>query len=152
MIRSARLIAAGIIVAGAALVGCGSDDDSSSNDISAPTSTAQTSAAPVETDEVYGGGAPATSAGSTGETTAPAAGGATLTISGFAFSPLTAAAGETITITNDDSAKHTVTADDDSFSVEVPGGGTAELVIDAAGTYAIHCNIHPQMSGEITVN
>ena len=150
MIRSARMIAAGFVLAGAALVGCGSDSSSSN----ATNAAEQTTAKPAETDENSGGyGTPASStAESTANTTAPATGGATLTISGFAFSPLTVAAGETITITNEDSANHTVTADDGTFSVKVSGGKTAELVIDAPGTYKIHCNIHPQMSGTIVVN
>lgn len=83
---------------------------------------------------------------------APAAGGATLTISGFAFGEVTGAtAGAPIAITNDDGANHTVTADDGSFSVDVPGSGTATLTVDAPGTYAFHCKIHTSMKGSITV-
>lgn len=44
-----------------------------------------------------------------------------------------------------------MTDDAGSFNVQVPGGGTATLVIPAAGTYKIHCNIHGSMHGTITV-
>ena len=32
-----------------------------------------------------------------------------------------------------------------------PAGGTATLTIDAAGSYAIHCEIHSSMHGTISV-
>jgi plastocyanin len=97
----------------------------------------------------------ATSAGAdtTAGSTTPAAGGTTLTISGFAFPDgVTGAAGSTISIVNEDSTTHTVTADDDSFDVEVDGGGTDELTLpDEPGSYAFHCNIHGSMQGTLVV-
>ena len=100
-------------------------------------------------------GAPAVST-ATGDTTAAggstAAGGAAgLTISGFQFSAASATAGTEFTITNSDSAGHTVTDDAGSFDVSVPAGGTATLTIPKAGTYKIHCKIHAAMHGTITV-
>jgi plastocyanin len=80
------------------------------------------------------------------------AAGAVLAIQGFAFGSVTATAGEAITVTNGDSAKHTVTADDGSFSVDVPAGGTATLTVATAGSYKIHCQIHSKMTGSITVS
>lgn len=110
-----------------ALASCGSDSDSS-----------DTTSAPV--------------ASSAGSDAAPAAGGATLEISGFAFGEVAGAtAGAPIAITNVDTAAHTVTADDGSFSVDVPASGTAELTAPAPGTYAYHCNIHVSMKGTLTV-
>ena len=92
----------------------------------------------------------ASSAGS--DAAAPAAGGATLEISGFAFGEISGAtAGAPTAITNVASAAHTVTADDGSFSVDVPASGTAELTAPAAGTYSYHCNIHVSMKGTLTV-
>ncbi len=89
------------------------------------------------------------------DTAAPAVSSATdaagLTISGNTFSAASVIAGTEFTITNNDGVAHTVTADDDSFSVDVPAGGTAPLTIDAAGSYPIHCNIHSSMQGTITV-
>jgi plastocyanin len=100
--------------------------------------------APIATDS-----APAVSSPAGGTT---GAAGAALAIQGFAFGSVTAKAGEVITVTNGDSAKHTVTADDGSFSVDVPASGTATLTVAKAGTYKIHCQIHSKMTGSITVS
>ncbi|MCX6500623.1 MAG: cupredoxin domain-containing protein [Arthrobacter sp.] len=80
---------------------------------------------------------------------------AAITISGFAFgAPLVVPAGATVTVTNRDSAEHTVTADTGSaFDVEVKGsGGTATFTAPSTpGTYAFHCTYHPNMHGSLTV-
>jgi plastocyanin len=53
-------------------------------------------------------------------------------------------------VTNaDDGSEHTVTSED--FSVAVDGGASEMLTIAEAGTYDIRCNIHPAMTGTITV-
>ena len=58
-----------------------------------------------------------------------------------------------ITWTNDDGFAHTVTADDDSFdSGNLDGGATFEQTFDEAGEFAYHCNIHPQMTGTVSVS
>lgn len=126
MISPTRILSTGLVVATLALSGCGSDKKSSTG-----------TNAPADT------GAPGTAA------SGAAAGGAVLTIKDFAFSAATAVAGETISITNEDGAAHTVTADDGSF--DVPVGTSAELVIPAAGSYPIHCEIHTSMTGTIVV-
>lgn len=108
---------------------CSSDD---------ATDTTLAPAAPAVTD----------AAGSGDTTAAPAAG---LTISGNNFSAASVTAGTDFTITNNDSVAHTVTDDAGGFGVDVPAGGTATLKIDAAGTYAIHCEIHSSMHGSIAV-
>ena len=61
------------------------------------------------------------------------------------------AAGASISITNDDSANHTVTADDGAFDLEAPAGETVELVAPGPGTYPYHCSIHSSMTGSLTV-
>ncbi|HEX3087804.1 MAG TPA: peptidoglycan-binding protein [Ilumatobacteraceae bacterium] len=81
-------------------------------------------------------------------TAAPAPG---LTISGNAFSEAAVTAGTEFTITNKDAVAHTVTADDGTFDVAVPAGGTVPLKIDTPGSFAIHCRIHASMHGTITV-
>ena len=90
--------------------------------------------------------------------TAPAASAATanaaVTISGFAFGPaaVTVTAGSMITWTNQDSAAHTVTADDGSFdSSSLAQGATFSQTFSTAGTVTYHCKIHPSMTGTITV-
>ncbi len=75
-----------------------------------------------------------------------------LEISGSTFGAATAAAGETITVTNADSVDHSVTADNGVFSVDVPAGGSADLVVPAAGTYQIHCRIYRGMAGSIVIS
>jgi plastocyanin len=72
----------------------------------------------------------------------------------FAFSPasLTVAVGTTVTWTDDDTATHTVTADDGSFdSRNLSSGGTFSRTFTASGTYAYHCAIHSSMKGTIVV-
>jgi plastocyanin len=102
-----------------------------------------------------GGGGSGPSAGA-----APSAGGSSgtssaITINNFKFSPssLRAQKGAGIKVANDDSAAHTVTADDghsfDSGTVD-PGASTT-IRAPAAGTYSYHCTIHPFMKGKLVV-
>ena len=76
-------------------------------------------------------------------------------IENFAYVPpsLSAAEGTVITWTNGDEAPHTVTADDGaSFESGVlEQGGTFELTAPAPGTYRYHCEVHPFMTGTLTV-
>ncbi|MDW3219156.1 MAG: cupredoxin domain-containing protein [Acidimicrobiales bacterium] len=75
-------------------------------------------------------------------------------IAGFAFSPLPArSGGTTIEVTNSDGAAHTLTARDGSFDTGLLSGGdratfTAPL---APGTYEFFCELHPSMTGTLTV-
>jgi plastocyanin len=88
----------------------------------------------------------------------PAAGGgggsSAVTIQNFAFNPasLTVAVGTTVTWTNQDSAGHTVTADDGSFGSDtLASGATFTQTFSKAGTVAYHCNIHKTMTATIVV-
>ncbi len=86
-----------------------------------------------------------------------AAQGKTMTISikNFAFNPpnATVAAGTTVTWVNDDQAPHTVTADDGAFdSGTLQPGQSYSFTFDKAGTYAYHCDIHPDMTATVTVS
>jgi plastocyanin len=94
----------------------------------------------------YGG-----SGGGAAPTGAPA--GAALEISGFQFGAVTVGAGGQVTVNNRDGAPHTVTADDGAFdSGQVGGGGASTFSAPgAAGSYDFHCEIHPEMSGTLTV-
>ncbi|MEO5781477.1 UNVERIFIED_ORG: plastocyanin [Arthrobacter sp. UYEF10] len=68
--------------------------------------------------------------------------------------PLTVAPGAIVTVTNMDSAGHTVTADlGQAFDVDVRGsGGTATFTAPSApGSYAHHCTYHPNMRGTLIV-
>jgi plastocyanin len=95
--------------------------------------------------------------GSTTTTSAPAQGGqaaGTITIASFAFTtPLTVAPGATVTVTNTDSAPHTVTADTGSaFDAHAAAGATVTFTAPMTpGTYAYHCSVHPNMHGTLIV-
>lgn len=83
----------------------------------------------------------------------PASGAKTaaVDISGFAFNPgtLTVQAGTTVTWTNNDPAKHTITSA--TFNGDVNSGATFSFKFDTAGTYNYHCSIHPSMTGQVIV-
>jgi plastocyanin len=99
---------------------------------------------------------PATSPG-TAPATAPGtepAGDSTVTIQDFAFGPaeLSVAAGTTVTFVNNDTTAHTATADDGSWDTgTIEPGASATVTLDAAGTFAYHCQFHPNMTATITV-
>lgn len=85
--------------------------------------------------------------------TGNAASEVTISIEGFAFSqPEEVAEGGTVTVTNNDSTTHTWTSDDGVFdSSGISPGESYEFTFQDAGTYSFFCNIHPSMTGSITV-
>jgi plastocyanin len=141
------------------LAACGDDDTESSGapatDPASPTAAAtDTTSGGVRGD--YGpsdgeSSVPATDA--TDSTGGDAAAAAEIVITDFAFSDdITVPVGTTITIRNDDGAGHTMTADDGAFDPgTIDGGSTVELTLTEAGTFTFHCEIHPSMTGTITV-
>ncbi len=95
--------------------------------------------------------------GGTSGTTTTAAGGASggqVVMKSFAFDPasVTVKVGDSVTWTNNDSATHTVTADNGEFkSSDIAPGATFTQKFDKAGTYPYHCSIHPSMKGTVVV-
>jgi plastocyanin len=78
-----------------------------------------------------------------------------VSIANFNFSPssLMVTKGATVTWTNNDSAPHTVTADDGSFtSGTLNQGDTYSHTFDDAGTINYHCSIHPMMKASVMVH
>lgn len=81
----------------------------------------------------------------------------TIVIKNFAFSPanLTVAPGATVTVRNDDSATHTVTATGSSKRFDTgdiaPGASATFTAPSAAGSYAYICQIHQFMHGTLVV-
>ena len=113
---------------------CGDDDDDTDTATGSDTTTATTE--PTATTAAEGGGE----------------GG--ITIADFQFQvPDSVAAGSTVEVSNTDSAPHTVTADDGAFdSGQVDGDGSGSFTAPSeAGTYAFHCEVHPNMKGELVV-
>lgn len=105
-----------------------------------------------------GGANPAaTSPAGQATTGAPASGSVatSITVKDFGYgAPITVSPGATVAVTNMDSARHTVTADEGSaFDVDVQGnGGTGTFTAPRQpGTYAYHCTFHPGMHGTLTV-
>jgi plastocyanin len=93
-----------------------------------------------------------------GATTAPVSSAATaaavITIKNYGFMvPGGVSPGERITVHNDDTVTHTVTADTGgTFDVTVPASGTATLTAPGkAGSYAFHCTYHAEMHGTLVV-
>jgi plastocyanin len=75
-------------------------------------------------------------------------------IADLAFSiPSGLDAGATVTVENDDSTTHTFTADGGEFDTgNIAGGESTEITLPAEpGDYDVHCEIHPSMSGTVTV-
>lgn len=109
------------------LAACGGDDDASSTSPAEPITTESATAAPTET--------------------------ADITIASFSFSGVSEVpVGTTVTVTNDDSTSHTWTSLDGVFdSATLSPGASFQFTFDTAGTFAFRCNIHPSMTGSITV-
>ena len=124
-----RLVA-GLFVLSLVVAACSSDDD--------------------------GGETTSTTGGATGSTAATggAGGGTTITIAGFAFDPdtITVSGPTEVTVTNEDTTTHTFTLDDGSVDETVEPGATVTVTVDVSAATGFHCNIHPQMTGQIEVS
>lgn len=144
MRRRLLLLPVLLLLAASGLAACGDDDAA----VADATEEESSSSGPEEEEE-----APAPGSEEPGGEE-PTGGGAAVTIAGFAFDPdpLEVAAGTAVTVTNDDTAPHTWTADDGSFdSGQLGQGDTFEHTFEAAGQIAVHCEIHPTMKGTVTV-
>lgn len=78
-----------------------------------------------------------------------------ITINNMAFNSasISVKQGTIITWTNNETATHTVTADDGSFtSGDMKQGDKYTHTFDAAGTFNYHCRYHSSMTGSVTVN
>ncbi|MFF4550741.1 cupredoxin domain-containing protein [Streptomyces sp. NPDC001435] len=106
-----------------------------------------------------GGGSTSTTPSPASSAPAPAstnAGAPRITMKNFAFNPatLTVKAGEKITVVNEDSTAHTVTASEGgAFDTgSIAGGKSGTFTAPSkAGSYAFTCTFHPNMKGTLTV-
>ncbi|MGW7456312.1 cupredoxin domain-containing protein [Streptomyces sp. NPDC054797] len=102
----------------------------------------------------YGTASPSTSAAPTASSVVP--GAVRIVIQNFTFSPadLQVPPGAKVTVVNQDSASHTVTATGDkAFDTgTIRAGATATFTAPSTpGSYSYLCSIHPNMKGTLTV-
>ena len=140
---SSRITASLVVCVAAAGVAVGaltldSDDSPTPAGATSPASTTPQSGAYGAADDAGAGTAPD---------------GATLAIRDVRFAAASVAPGGQVTVENGDGTTHTVTADDGAFdSGEVPGGSATTFQAPAEpGTYDFACQIHPGMTGTLTV-
>ncbi len=140
-----RLALTGCALLLVAAAACGDDED---DPVSAGDGTTVTTAAPSEATSTTASSPDYGGAGGGGAST-----GATIEAADFTFTSATVAAGAEVTVDNADSAPHTVTADDGAFdSGRVEGGSSATLTAPSEpGEFTFHCEIHPDMTGTLTV-
>lgn len=69
------------------------------------------------------------------------------------FGPLPAGLrkGDSIIWVNRDFLRHTATAADHSFDVDLPAGGKAKTILKKSGAIAFSCRFHPGMRGVLKV-
>lgn len=95
-----------------------------------------------------GGGGAASAGGGAMRTTE-------VTIADFDFEPpaIEVDAGAQVRFTNEDSAVHTATSEEQGLfdSDDVEQGQTQTVTFDQAGTFAYFCVYHPTMKGEVVV-
>ena len=70
----------------------------------------------------------------------------------FGPSPAGLRVGDTIVWVNRDLFRHTATARDRSFDVDLAAGASGRTVLRTAGRVPYICRFHPGMTGELTVS
>ncbi|MFD9128417.1 cupredoxin domain-containing protein [Kitasatospora sp. NPDC059571] len=124
---------------------------SSSGGTSATTPTATTPTATAATTTAAASASASVSGGGS-----PSAGAVQVTIKDFKFSPdtLSVPAGATVTVVNNDTTAHTLTASDKSFDTGTiePGKSATFTAPAKSGSFPYICSIHPFMHGTLTVS
>ena len=69
----------------------------------------------------------------------------------FGPSPAGLRVGDTVVWVNRDLFRHTATAADRSFDVDLAPGASGRTLLRAAGRLAYVCRFHPGMTGQLTV-
>ena len=69
----------------------------------------------------------------------------------FGSLPTDVKAGDSILWENRDMFRHTATAKNGAFNIDLPAGAKGKTVIRAAGTIAFACKYHPGMRGVLKV-
>jgi plastocyanin len=96
--------------------------------------------------------------GDVGEDDDAATDDADVEVRNLAFEPaqVTVAVGTTVTWSNADVVRHTVTSGDPgdpdgAFDEPLAAGGTASVTFDEPGTFVYFCDLHRNMTGEVVV-
>ena len=84
---------------------------------------------------------------------APAPRVRTITMKDMVFGPVPAdlRVGDVVIWANDDIFRHTATARDRSFDVDLAPKARRRMTLTKAGTVAFYCRFHPGMTGRLTV-
>ena len=87
-------------------------------------------------------------------TLAAAAADYTVVIDKMKFGPVPAEVhpGDTIVWQNNDILRHSATARDKSFDVDLPAKTSVSMVVGAAGTVAFYCKFRPGMTGTLVIS
>ncbi|MYV53964.1 cupredoxin domain-containing protein [Streptomyces sp. SID3212] len=148
--RPGRLALALAFACLTAVAGCSSDNNNSgsSDSSSAPASSAPASSAPASSSP------PSSASPSSASPSSNAK--AKISIKNFKFMPdkLTVAPGTKITVTNNDTTTHTLTAITDkawNTGDIAPGKSATFTAPTKPGAYKYMCTIHPFMKGTLTV-
>jgi plastocyanin len=77
----------------------------------------------------------------------------TIVIDKMAFGPSPSGlhVGDTITWVNHDLFRHTATAADRSFNLDLPSGKSGQVTLKRAGAVVFSCTFHPGMRGALVV-
>ena len=76
-----------------------------------------------------------------------------VTIAGMKFSapPAELHVGDVIVWRNDDIFRHTATARDKSFDIDLPPKSEGRMTISRAGAVDFYCRFHPAMAGKLDI-
>lgn len=133
-----RILPIAGVMAACLAAGCGGGSDSTSSSTDSAAAPSTTKAAPT-----------------TASAPAKAAGATKVDIKDFDYSPkaTTVAKGAKVTWTNRDTANHTVTFDAGAQNSlgNQPQGKAVSFVFKKTGTFAYHCDFHPNMHGTVVV-
>ncbi|WP_354643735.1 cupredoxin domain-containing protein [Kitasatospora camelliae] len=155
--RRVLLMGAGGAMAALVLAACSDDDKGSTTSSPTPTPSPTGTTSPRTSPSPTGGATGTTTASPTGPaTTSLSAGATSVTIKNFAFTPstLNVAPGTLITVTNQDTAAHTLTAESRAFDTGILSPGQTAVITapsQSGGSFPFLCTIHPQMKGTLTI-
>lgn len=69
----------------------------------------------------------------------------------FGAAPTGLRVGDVVEWRNHDIFRHSATADDGAFDVDLPVGGAGKITLRRAGEISYSCRFHPGMKGKLTV-